>query len=145
MLKNVKSYIIIKWRGEIVKKSRVLKIFTIIAIILILFLTIFNTISNADVPTTIDPGEWQPSNLQASDVDEVMNIGGIIVSIIRTVGLVVSVVVLIIIGIKYMTGTIEEKADYKSSMRPYLIGVFIFFALSQLLAIIIDLIPGLFG
>ena len=43
-----------------------------------------------------------------------------------------------------MTGTVEERADYKSSMRPYLIGVFIFFALSQLLSVIIDLIPGFF-
>ena len=126
------------------KKSKVLKKFTIIAIILILFLAIFNTASNADVPTTIDPGDWKPSDLETTDVDEVLDIGGIIVSIIRTVGLVVSVVVLIIIGIKYMTGTVEEKADYKTSMTPYLIGVFIFFALSQLLSVIIDLIPGFF-
>ena len=89
------------------RKSKVLKI---------LFLAIFNTVSNADVPTTIDPGDWKPSDLETTDVDEVLDIGAIIVSIIRTCGLVVSVVVLIIIGIKYMTGTIEEKADYKSSM-----------------------------
>ena len=126
------------------KKSKVLKKFTIIAIILILFLAIFNTISNADVPTTIDPDDWQPSDLETTDVDEVLDIGGIIVSIIRTCGVVVSVVVLLIIGIKYMTGTVEERADYKSSMRPYLIGVFIFFALSQLLSVIIDLILGFF-
>ena len=126
------------------KKSKVLKKFTIIAIILILFLAIFNTISNADVPTTIDPDDWQPSDLETTDVDEVLDIGGIIVSIIRTCGVVVSVVVLLIIGIKYMTGTVEERADYKSSMIPYLIGVFIFFALSQLLSVIIDLIPGFF-
>ena len=126
------------------EKSKVLKKFTIIVIILILFLAIFNTISNADVPTTINPDDWQPSELETTDVDEVLDIGGIIVSIIRTCGLVVSVVVLIIIGIKYMTGTVEEKADYKSSMKPYLIGVFIFFPLSQLLSVIIDLIPGFF-
>ena len=126
------------------EKSKVLKKFTIIVIILILFLAILNTISNADVPTTIDPGDWQPSDLETTDVDEVLDIGGVIVSIIRTCGVVVSVVVLLIIGIKYMTGTVEERADYKSSMRPYLIGVFIFFALSQLLSVIIDLIPGFF-
>ena len=120
------------------KKSKVLKKFTIIAIILILFLAIFNTASNADVPTTIDPGDWKPSDLETTDVDEVLDIGGIIVSIIRTVGLVVSVVVLIIIGIKYMTGTVEEKADYKKTMIPYLIGVFIFFSLSQIIPMLIE-------
>ena len=126
------------------KKSRILKIFTITTIILVLFLALFMTISKADIPTTVNPDDWQPSDLNTTDVDEVLDIGGILVSIIRTCGLVVSVVVLLIIGIKYMTGTVEEKADYKSSMRPYLIGVFIFFALSQLLSVIIDLIPGFF-
>ena len=57
------------------RKSKVLKKFTIIAIILILFLAIFNTVSNADVPTTIDPGDWKPSDLETTDVDEVLDIG----------------------------------------------------------------------
>ena len=127
------------------KANQELKTLTVIAISLILFLLIFIPTVKADVPTTINPGDWEPPELQDSDIDEVMDIGGVIVSIIRTVGLVVSVVVLIILGIKYMTGTIEEKADYKNSMRPYLIGVFIFFALSQILAVVIDIIPGLFG
>lgn len=125
-------------------KSKVLKIFTLTVVFLVLLFGLFVPIANADVPTTVNPDEWKPSDLETTDVDEVLSIGGIIVSIIRTVGLVVSVVVLIIIGIKYMTGTVEEKADYKTSMKPYLIGVFIFFALSQLLSVIIDLIPGFF-
>ena len=62
-----------------------------------------------------------------------------ILGIIQVVGTVVAVVMLIVIGIKYMTGSIEEKADYKKSMIPYLIGVFIFFALTQLLAIVIGI------
>ena len=121
-------------------KSKVLKIFTLTVVFLVLLFGLFVPIANADVPTTVNPDEWKPSDLETTDVDEVLSIGGIIVSIIRTVGLVVSVVVLIIIGIKYMTGTVEEKADYKTSMKPYLIGVFIFFALSQILPLIIGLI-----
>ena len=39
-----------------------------------------------------------------------------------------------------MTGTVQEKAEYKKTMIPYLIGVFIFFALSQILPLIIGLI-----
>lgn len=126
------------------KKSILFKIFTIITIILILFIPISNIV-NADVPTTVNPGNWQPSNFDGNDVDEIMDIAGIIVSVIRTLGIVVSVVVLMIMGIKYMMGSIEEKADYKTSMKPYLIGVFIFFALSQLLTVIIEIVPGIFG
>ena len=122
------------------KKNIVFKIFTIIAIILILFIPI----AYAETPTTVNPDDWKPSNFDGNDMDEVVDAAGIIVSVIRTFGIIVSVVVLLIMGIRYMMGSVEEKADYKTSMKPYLIGVLIFFGLSQFLAIIIDIVPGLF-
>lgn len=122
------------------KKNIVFKIFTIIAIILIFFIPI----AYAGTPTTVNPEEWKPSDFDVEDVDEVMDMAQVIVTIIRTVGIVVAVVVLLIMGIKYMVGSVEEKADYKTSMKPYLIGVLIFFGLSQILAVIIDIVPGLF-
>lgn len=122
------------------KKSTVLKIFTIVAIILILFIPV----AHAGTPTTIEPNDWKPSDFDPNDMDEVVDAAGIIVSVIRTFGIIVSVVVLLVMGIKYMMGSVEEKADYKTSMRPYLIGVLIFFGLSQFLAVIIDIVPGLF-
>lgn len=122
------------------KKNIVFKIFTIIAIILILFIPI----AYAGTPTTVNPDDWKPSNFDGNDMDEVVDAAGIIVSVIRTFGIIVSVVVLLIMGIRYMMGSVEEKADYKTSMKPYLIGVLIFFGLSQFLAVIIDIVPGLF-
>lgn len=122
------------------KKNIVFKIFTIIAIILILFIPI----AYAGTPSTINTEEWKPSNFNPNDMDEVVDAAGIIVSVIRTFGIIVSVIVLLIIGIKYMVGSVEERADYKTSMKPYLIGVLIFFGLSQFLAVIIDIVPGLF-
>lgn len=122
------------------KKNIVFKIFTIIAIILILFIPI----AYAGTATTVNPDDWKPSNFDGNDMDEVVDAAGIIVSVIRTFGIIVSVVVLLIMGIRYMMGSVEEKADYKTSMKPYLIGVLIFFGLSQFLAVIIDIVPGLF-
>ena len=119
------------------KKNLVFKLVFIILIILICF----SPIIKADIPTTIDPGGWDPPELNPSDVDEVIGIAAIIISGIRAFGIIVSVVVLMIMGIKYMTGSIEEKAEYKKTMIPYLLGVFIFFGLSQLLPIIIDVVP----
>ena len=63
--------------------------------------------------------------------------------IIRIVGIIVAVITLLILGIKYMTGSIQEKAEYKNKMLPYLIGVVIFFALTQLLALILNLVTEL--
>ncbi len=50
-----------------------------------------------------------------------------ILGVIQIVGTVVSVAMLMVIGIKYMTGSIEERAEYKESMKPYLIGAFLLF------------------
>lgn len=44
---------------------------------------------------------------------EISGVGKSIVGILQTVGIVLSVVILIILGIKYMMGSAEEKADYK--------------------------------
>lgn len=52
---------------------------------------------------------------------------GKILGIIRTVGTVISVVMLIVIGIKFMLGSVEEKAEYKQSLKPYLIGALLLF------------------
>ena len=53
--------------------------------------------------------------------------GDKIFTIVQLVGIVVSVIMLMAIGIKYMLGSVEEKADYKNSLKPYIIGAFILF------------------
>ena len=52
------------------------------------------------------------------------------------VGAIVSVIVLMILGIKYMIGSVEEKAEYKKTMMPYIIGTTILFAASTIVSII---------
>ena len=59
-----------------------------------------------------------------------------IVSVIETVGVISSVIILIVIGIKYMLGSVEERADYKKTMIPYLIGAFMVFTVSLIPQII---------
>lgn len=102
---------------------KTLKIITILAIIIFLFTPICLA---GGTPTTIDPNEWKPDDLGMQDYDEVVDVAVVIIAVIRYVGVAVSIIVLLIIGIKYMTGTVQEKAEYKKTMIPYLIGVFIF-------------------
>ncbi len=61
-------------------------------------------------------------NTDVSGETEITNLGQSIIGILQTVGIVLSVVVLIIIGIKYMMGSAEEKAEYKKTMIPYIVG-----------------------
>ena len=64
----------------------------------------------------------------------------VIVSVIRVIGVIVTVIVLLVMGIKYMAGSASEKAEYKKTMIPYLVGAVVFFGLSQILATVIQIV-----
>ena len=51
---------------------------------------------------------------------------------VQAIGSIISVLVLVILGIKYMMGSAEEKAEYKKTMIPYLIGAILVFAASNI-------------
>lgn len=62
------------------------------------------------------------------DNTKILGFGNIIVWVVRTVGTAISVLMLVIIGIKYIMGSVEEKAEYKQTMWPYIIGAILIFA-----------------
>ena len=65
-------------------------------------------------------------------VDGINNVGKNIISIITTIGIIVAVIVLLILGIKYMMGSASEKAEYKKTMIPYLVGAVLIFGASAI-------------
>ena len=67
--------------------------------------------------------------------------GNKLVTLLTTVGSVFSVVVLIIIGIKYLIGTTEEKAEYKKTLMPYVIGCFLVFTASTIAGVFYTIAP----
>ena len=56
--------------------------------------------------------------------------------LVRTIGESVAVVMMLIIGIKYVLGSVEEKAEYKQTMWPYILGAVLIFAGAALTDII---------
>ena len=55
------------------------------------------------------------------------NAGKGILSIVSIIGSAISIIAIIALGIKYMLGSIEEKAQYKKTLLPYFIGaIFVF-------------------
>lgn len=83
-----------------------------------------------------DPGSYEPVATSATKVKEM---GNVIVGIIQTVGVVASVAILSVMGIKYMFGSMYEKAQYKETMIPYLIGAVLLFASSTIVNVIYQL------
>lgn len=72
--------------------------------------------------------------------DDTMKVGSIIYSVLTSVGIAISVTVLAILGIKYMMGSVEERAEYKKSMMPYIIGSVLVFSASTIANIIYRII-----
>lgn len=83
------------------------------------------------------------SGTDVQGASEIGNVGRSIVGILQTVGIVLSVIILIILGIKYMMGSAEEKADYKKSMIPYLVGAILIFAASALAQVVYQFVTGI--
>ena len=81
-----------------------------------------------------DPGNY--TGADDLDVTTVENLGQQIISIISTVASIASVIVLIVLGIKYMMGSAEEKAEYKKTLLPYVIGAVLVFAAAAIASMI---------
>ncbi len=113
----------------------------IVVLSIIFSILAIGVMSYATDPSTVLSG----LNGQATGVSTtgLTNLGNSIVTVIRVVGIVVAVVILLILGIKYMMGSAEEKADYKKSMIPYIIGAILIFAATAIVGVIYDMANGL--
>lgn len=78
---------------------------------------------------------------QSAKLDSMINTA---ITVIQIVGSMISVIVLIAIGIRYMFSSIEEKAEYKETMMPYIIGAFILFGISNVVGFMNFLAKSLF-
>lgn len=119
-------------------KKLLINIITIIAIMLII-IAILPSFAMAD----INPNDYKPGAISKTDSGKIVNLANPIIGVIKVVGIVVLVVVLLIMGIKYMVGSVSEKADYKKSMLPYLIGTIFIVGITEVIAFIIDAVAEL--
>lgn len=85
-------------------------------------------------------GDIKSTDPTGTSAQKVKDSAGQILGVIRTIGVILSVVMLIAIGIKYLMGSVEEKAEYKRTLMPYIIGAFIVFTGSLIPEIIYKMV-----
>ena len=72
----------------------------------------------------------------ATEVDGVKDLAGRVIKIIRNVAAIAAIVIISILGIKYMMGSTQEKADYKKSFIPLIVGIIVVFGAAQIASMI---------
>lgn len=108
------------------KKSKFIKI---IFIALVLFAVFFCTIN---VKAT-DTSYYKPNELSREDSPTLFGMGDEVLGTLMNIATIVSILTIAIIGVKYMYGSVEQKAEYKASLLPWLIGAIIVFSITRII------------
>lgn len=102
----------------------------VISILILLIILIYNNCVYAITPNDLN------GNTSLIEKTDVINISNSVIYIFSIIGSGVSVVTLIILGIKYMMGSLEQKAEYKKTLMPYIIGAVLIFGASVIAGMI---------
>lgn len=107
--------------------TKTMKILTTIATILII------VSMGASIVCATDIGGVKINPKTDTDgTGDIADIGNTIMGLIQVAGIVIAVIILMVLGIKYMMGSAEEKAEYKKTMIPYIVGAILIFAASTI-------------
>ena len=103
----------------------------VLIITLVTILTIINISSTIFAATLGTTNIINTKGLGAADT-KMRDIGSMIFTTITNIGVVLAVVIIAILGVKYMMGSAEERAEYKKTMMPYIIGAVLVFGASTI-------------
>ena len=115
------------------KISKIVSVLMIVAMLAMASTVVF---AQSTDPRTITP-------LQGTGTGSVKSLGQQILGIVQLVGSIAAVVVLVVLGIKYMMGSAEEKAEYKKTMIPYLVGAILIFGASAITKVVVSIGSGI--
>lgn len=116
--------------------QKTMKLISVLLMVIMLCFTLTTAVSaKPDVENIIS----EMDNQTANGAQNVSKIGGQIADIITTVGIVVAVIVILILGIKYMMGSASEKAEYKKTMIPYVVGAMLILGGSAIVKILFSI------
>lgn len=140
-----------------------MKITNVILIILILLFGIINTsyarqsekIDDKDTKITsghtageviseakgfIEKGEADADNKISEE--SMKNLSNTIYNILLVVGIIIAIIVGLILGIKFIMGSLEEKAEVKNMIIPYIIGCVVLFGAFTIWQIVVELLQS---
>ena len=64
----------------------------------------------------------------------------LIIGAVNLVGILIFFITVAVIGVKYIAASVEERADYKRTMIPILIGAFFLFGLPNIIMLVYNIV-----
>jgi len=111
------------------------KITKIVSVIMIIMM-LAGSLTTVLGATTYNPDQWKNQTGDKIQTGDIQNFSASIINVVSIVGSAAAIITLIILGIKYMMGSAEEKAEYKKTLLPYIIGAAMVFGASVLVGVI---------
>ena len=75
----------------------------------------------------------------SGNTSDIESVGASIINIVAIIGSAASIIAMIALGIKYMLGSVEEKAQYKKTLLPYFIGAIFVFGATTIPSVIYNM------
>lgn len=100
--------------------NKTMKIISVLLLAIILITVTTNVFAASG--TMMTPSEVEAQVSYGSDTT-LQQKAGKVIGMLRNIAVIAAVIILTILGIKYMLGSVEEKAEYKKSFMPLIIGI----------------------
>lgn len=120
--------------------KKTMKILTVVLLAIVLITLSTNVFAASG--TMINPGQLEEkvNYGDATATDGLMNKAGNIMGLIRNIAVIAAVIIIMVLGVKYMLGSVEEKADYKKSFMPLIIGIILVVAATSIASFIFGIV-----
>lgn len=125
-----------------------IKKISMILLIILLSITFFSSYPNVQATSIsnmisgaqefIDTGKSDAKN--AIDMEQLSNVSDIIYNVLLIIGTCVAVIIATVLGIQFITGSVEQKVKVKESLIPFIVGCAVLFGAFGIWRLVIILI-----
>lgn len=118
-----------------------LKLISTVVVIMIIALTFSSTVCKGFNASNIISSVAQNANSSEQNIamTDFTSKAGKILAYIRNIAAIAGVLLIAFLGIKYMMGSLEEKAEYKKSFIPLIVGAIVVVAATTIAATIFQI------
>ena len=153
-MKNEQLYCIIIYNSEelkerIVIKMKIWKYFAVILIAIFLLLSFSMSYSHTNAAALSNIVSGADSFIQNGqgnskiDNEDIHNLSDSIYNILLIIGTIVAMIVGVVLGIQFITGSVEAKSKVKESLIPYVAGCVVIFGAFGIWKLVITILQGL--